>query len=143
MTVTLGPQGWQTVGYPRPVPGPRSIPLAEAGLVAVGGAAGSLARWGVAEVVPGPAGTLVVNLSGSLLIGLLAGWLFATHPRLRLLLGVGVLGGYTTFSTHLLDAHALLPDPGAAAAYVGGTLVGCVVAAVVGLHAGRAIGPAR
>lgn len=110
----------------------------DAGLVALGGATGSLARWAVAEAVPGPWATLVVNLSGCLLIGLLAGWLVVRHPRLRLLVGIGFLGGYTTFSTHLLDAH-LLGDPLRAAAYVGGTLAGCLLAAAVGLRAGRAL----
>lgn len=111
----------------------------DAGLVALGGALGSLARWGLAQQLVGPWSTLLVNLSGCLLIGLLAGWLFDTHPRLRLLLGVGFLGGYTTFSTHLLDAHGLLPDAVVAAAYVGGTLVGCVGLAAIGLRTGRAL----
>lgn len=113
--------------------------LVDAGLVALGGAIGSLARWGLAQQLVGPWSTLLVNLSGCLLIGLLAGWLFDTHPRLRLLLGVGALGGYTTFATHLLDAHDLLPDPAAIAAYVGGTLVGCVGLAAIGLRTGRAL----
>ncbi|MGZ5400793.1 MAG: fluoride efflux transporter FluC [Nocardioides sp.] len=111
----------------------------DAGLVALGGAIGSLARWGLAEAVPAPWATLAVNLSGCLAIGLLAGWLVVRHPRLRLLVGVGFLGGYTTFSTHLLDAHDLLGEPLRAAAYVGGTLIGCLLAAAVGLWAGRAL----
>ena len=116
-----------------------SAPFAGAGLVGLGGAVGSLARWGLAESITAPWGTLTVNVSGCLVIGLLAGWLFVRHPRLRLLLGVGFLGGYTTFSTHLLDAHDLLEagDPALAAAYVGGTLCACVAAAVVGLAVGR------
>lgn len=105
--------------------------------MALGGAIGSLARWGVAEAVAGQWSTLMVNLPGCLLIGILAGWLFDTSPRLRLLLGVGFLGGFTTFSTHLLDAHDLLDTPLTAAAYVGGTLVGCLLAAAVGLVLGR------
>ena len=113
--------------------------LPDALLVAVGGALGSLGRWGLAEAVPGPAATLAVNLSGCLLIGLLAGWVFDDRPRLRLLLGVGFLGGWTTFSTHLLDAHDLLPDLLLAAAYVGGTLVGCVALAAAGLRLGRSL----
>lgn len=103
----------------------------------LGGALGSVARWGLAEAAPAPWGTLAANVTGSLLIGLLSGWLFVRHPRLRLILGVGFLGGYTTFSTHLLDAHDLLGDPVAVAAYVGGTLVACLAAAVVGLVTGR------
>jgi CrcB protein len=118
---------------------PRPAPLVAVVLVAVGGAAGSLARWGLAETTPAPWGTVTVNVSGCLLIGVLAGWLFVRHPRLRLLLGIGLLGGFTTFSTHLLDAHDLLAggDVVSAVAYVGGTLVACVAAAAAGLAVGR------
>jgi CrcB protein len=116
---------------------PSSHPGAEVALVAVGGALGSLARWGLAEALPSPTGTLVANVSGCFAIGVLAAWLFVAHPRLRLLVGVGFLGGYTTFSTHLLEAHGLLDRPGPAAAYVGGTLVGCLAAAAAGTVLGR------
>jgi CrcB protein len=74
----------------------------------VGAAAGGLARYlvglAVAQRFPGrfPLGTLVVNVSGCFLIGLLMTLLTQgrdTHPNWRLLLVVGVLGGYTTFSS--------------------------------------------
>lgn len=85
-------------------------------LIAVGGALGSLARWGVARAVPHAAGdfawsTLVANLSGALLLGALMACLLSvwSHTRfVRPLLGVGVLGGYTTFSTYLLDTRAMV-----------------------------------
>jgi CrcB protein len=112
-------------------------------LVGIGGAVGSVARWGLTEAAPTPWGTLAANVTGSLLIGLLSGWLFVRHPRLRLLLGVGFLGGYTTFSTHLLDAHDLLGDPVAVTAYVGGTLIACVAAAAAGLVVGQRLPGAR
>jgi CrcB protein len=120
-------------------------PLVAVVLVAVGGAVGSLARWGVAESTAAPWGTVAVNVSGCLVIGVLAGWLFVRRPRLRLLLGVGLLGGYTTFSTHLLDARDLLAagDVAPAAAYVGGTLVACVAAAAAGLVVGRRLDRTR
>jgi CrcB protein len=121
------------------VPDQSRASVVDPALVALGGALGTVARWGLAEAVPGPWATLAVNLSGSLLIGLLTGWVLDAHPRLRLLLGVGLLGGYTTFSTHLLDAHELLPDVVAATAYVAGTLVGCVLLAAAGLRTGRAL----
>lgn len=110
--------------------------LGDAGLVAAGGAIGSVARWALAEVVPSPWATLAANLTGCFAIGLLAAWLFVRHPRLRLLLGVGLLGGWTTFSTHLFHAGDLdgaLPT----AAYVVGTLVAGLLAALAGLLAGR------
>ncbi len=110
--------------------------LTDAGLVAAGGAIGSVARWSLAEVVPSPWATLAANVTGCFAIGLLAAWLFDRHPRLRLLLGVGLLGGWTTFSTHLFHAGDLdgsLPT----AAYVGGTLVAGLLAVLAGLVAGR------
>ena len=92
-------------------------------LVAGGGAAGSVLRYlvsGVAQrmLVPGagtldtfPAGTLVVNVTGSLLIGLLAGLAESRAvfgPEVRLLLVNGFLGGYTTFSAFSLETLLLL-----------------------------------
>jgi fluoride exporter len=89
-----------------------------------------------------PWGILIINVSGSILMGLAAGW-FAFRggsglsQSARLFLTTGVLGGYTTFSTFSLDA-ALLIERGAycaAAAYVAGS----VGLALVGLFAGLAI----
>ncbi|WP_420161780.1 fluoride efflux transporter FluC [Nocardiopsis sp. CNT-189] len=75
-----------------------------------------------------------MNVSGCLLIGALMVLVARSGPRLRLLrpfLGVGVLGGYTTFSTYVIDAQALLDAERSATAlaYLGGTLV-CALAAV-------------
>jgi CrcB protein len=87
-------------------------------LVAGGGATGSVLRYlvsdGVQRLLPAlvlPVGTLAVNATGSLLIGLFAGLveyreLFGTSARL--LLVVGVLGGYTTFSAFSLETLSLL-----------------------------------
>lgn len=90
--------------------------LRELLLVAGGGAAGSVLRYLASDTVQRlypalPIGTLVVNVSGSLLIGLFAGLveyreLFGSGARL--LLVVGVLGGYTTFSAFSLETLALL-----------------------------------
>ena len=105
--------------------------------VAAGGALGALARWGVGLAAAHPVGTLAVNASGCLLIGLLAARV--AHPVARAFLGTGVLGGYTTFSTASTDAVALLRDgaPALAAAYALGTLALCVGAAALGARAGR------
>ena len=54
------------------MPRPSPHPGAEVALVALGGALGSLARWGLAEALPGPAGTLAANVSGCFAIGVLA-----------------------------------------------------------------------
>ena len=75
-------------------------------LVAVGGAVGAclrylVGRWALVTLGAGlPFGTWTVNISGSFAMGLLVGWLTrsADGDALRLLLGVGVLSGFTTFS---------------------------------------------
>ena len=116
---------------------------------ALGGALGALARWGVARALPSsPAGwpwsTLLVNLTGCLLLGLLLAALFARHPDhpwLRPFLGTGVLGGYTTFSTFAVDV-VRLADAGAWPVAVGYLLVsvaGGVLAAAAGVRLGRAV----
>lgn len=133
--ITVGSQGWRTVGYRLAVPVTPSRPLVDAGLVALGGALGSLTRWGVGELLPGTWATLTVNLVGCLAIGLLVGLVEDRRPRLRLLAGVGFLGGFTTFSAFLLETSALSTGPGAA--YAVATVVGCTLLAALGLRAGR------
>jgi CrcB protein len=85
-----------------------------------------------------PFGTLIVNVLGSFLIGLLAGW-FAFRPGvpqdMRLFLTTGILGGFTTFSAFSLDA-ALLIERHAyalAAAYMVGSVTASLVALFLGL----------
>ena len=85
-----------------------------------------------------PFGTLIVNVLGSFLIGLLAGW-FAFRPGvpqdMRLFLTTGILGGFTTFSAFSLDA-ALLIERNAyalAAAYALGSVTASLVALFLGL----------
>ena len=108
--------------------------------VAVGGVIGSLGRWGVGEVAGGAHwATLLVNVTGGLAMGLLVAWLAAgpQHPLARPFLTVGLLGGWTTYSSFALDAHALGGDGlGGLLGYVAATLVLGVGAAVVGLVAG-------
>ncbi|MGY5884996.1 fluoride efflux transporter CrcB [Modestobacter lacusdianchii] len=114
---------------------------------ALGGAVGALGRWGVAEALPSPAGgwpwaTLLVNLTGCLLLGLLLAVLAARRPDspwLRPLLGTGVLGGYTTFSTFAVET-VRLAEAGAwatAAGYVLASVLGGVLAAAGGVALGR------
>ena len=116
-------------------------------LAALGGALGALARWGVAEALPSPAGgwpwaTLLVNLTGCLLIGVLTGVLAARDPEpawARPFLAVGVLGGYTTYSAFAVEV-VTLTDAGAlatAAAYVLASVVGGVLAVAAGVAAVR------
>src|SRR5208282_1937480 len=84
--------------------------------VALGGGLGTLARYGLDRAVPTqvghfPTATLLVNLSGSLLIGLLLPFALgqaARRPLLRPFLITGILGGWTTFSALATDAAQLL-----------------------------------
>jgi fluoride exporter len=115
---------------------------------ALGGALGALGRWGVAEALPREAGgwpwaTLLVNLSGCLVLGLLIGSVFARSPGsswLRPFLGTGVLGGFTTFSAVAVETVQLTEAgrPGVAAGYVLASVAGGVAASALGLRAGRA-----
>ena len=116
-------------------------------LAALGGALGALARWGVAEALPRedggwPWATLLVNLTGCLLIGLLTGALARRSPEpawARPFLAVGVLGGYTTWSTFAVEVVALTDAgaPGLAAGYVLASVVGGVLAVAAGVAAVR------
>lgn len=109
-------------------------------VVAAGGALGSLGRWVVGLLAAGAAwGTLLVNVTGGLAMGLLVAWLAAgaAHPLARPFLTVGLLGGWTTYSSFALDAHRLAGDGlGGLLGYVGTTLVLGVGAALVGLLIG-------
>jgi CrcB protein len=85
-----------------------------------------------------PTGTLIVNVVGSFLMGLLAGYFLArpgVSQQARLFLTTGVLGGFTTFSAFSLDT-ALLMERHAyamAAAYVAGSVVASILALFIGL----------
>ena len=118
-------------------------------VIAAGGALGSLARWSLAEAWPHDDGafawaTFTANVSGALLLGVLMALmadLLAHTRRVRPFLGVGVLGGYTTFSTYMLDARDQLAAgrPEVALAYVGSTLLSGLLAVWVGLVLGRSV----
>lgn len=123
-----------------------SLPVAVA-LVALGGAVGSALRATVAVMLPGtPLGaTLAVNVLGAFLLGLVLEWLAASGERLgerrragvRLLLGTGVCGGFTTYSAVTEHAAELLRDGDAtvAAAYVLVTLLLGALATLAGVGA--------
>ena len=82
-----------------------------------------------------PWATLLVNLLGCLLLGVLTAR--APSRRLAVLLGTGALGGFTTASAAALDARLLAERPAVAAAYLAATLVGGALAAAAGLRLGE------
>lgn len=115
--------------------------------VAAGGAAGAVLRWALVTAVATdagqlPWGTLVVNLSGALVLGAALQW-----PRVRddatghAFVAVGVLGAYTTFSTVAFEVTALARDGavGVAVAYVGLTVVGGITTSACGARGARAV----
>lgn len=117
-------------------------------LVAAGGAVGAVARYAVTLLVrpePGafPWHTFGVNVAGSFLLGLLVALLPEgdAGERLRLLLGVGVLGGFTTYSAFSVDALTLAQQDQwlTAGAYVLGSVVAALAGVAAGYAAGRAL----
>ena len=117
--------------------------------VMIGGAIGAGARhlvgqWVIARVGPGfPWGTLSINIAGSLAMGLLIGWLARgdAGETVRLFVGVGILGGFTTFSAFSLDFWALFErgQEGQAFAYVLASVVGAILACGLGLFITRQV----
>jgi len=115
-------------------------------LVAVGGAIGSTARYVLSLLLQRatgtlfPIGTFAVNCAGCLLFGAIAGAAeqrVPIAPELRIFLLVGVLGGFTTFSSYAFESYALLRDGQFLAAST--NIVGQVVAGLAGVWAGYVI----
>lgn len=112
-------------------------------LVGAAGLAGVLARYGISTAVHGdalPWATVGINVAGSFLLGMLV----VTHwfsPEVRSALGVGFLGGFTTFSTFSVQAVLDVEsgEPGKALAYVGASVVLGIGAAAAGYWLARAL----
>lgn len=118
------------------------------GIVAAGGVLGAVTRYGLGMVIPAPGAwplpTLIINLSGALALGALLEGLSRRGPDvgnrrvLRLALGTGFLGAYTTYSTLAVDAvHLLNADAvPAAAGYLTASLLGGAAATTAGIWLG-------
>jgi CrcB protein len=144
-------------GERRP-PGPRPLRRLRRGLgrrrdilalISLGGAIGSVARWEMAEALPHapgafPWGTALTNVTGSFALGVLMVLALEVWPPSRYVrpfAGVGVLGGYTTFSTAMLDTRSLVVAgrPAVAAGYALGTTVASLAAVAAAIVLTRAV----
>ena len=118
--------------------------------VALGGALGASARYGLDHLIEQrsdsvfPWATFAINLSGCFLIGLVSATLIDRHHLpawVRVGLVMGVIGGYTTFSTYAQEALDLVDarDVAEAVAYIGGSVLLGIVAVYLGRNLGRTI----
>jgi CrcB protein len=118
--------------------------------VAVGGAIGSVGRFWLTNVMTAltgprfPWGTLLINVVGSFVIGLVAGITLTParvgiHPDVRIFLMTGICGGFTTFSAFSLQTLELMQagDIAPALAYAVGSVVLCVLGTYAGWMLGR------
>ncbi len=118
-------------------------------VIAFGGGLGALARYGLAELLPtAPGGfpwaTFAANVAGCLLIGVLMvliSEVWSAHRLVRPFIGVGFLGGFTTFSTYAVETRALLTPHTVVLAfgYLAGTLVAAMLAVIAGVWLTRAV----
>jgi len=114
--------------------------IRRAALAAAGGAVGTGARLGLGMlIIDAPVAVLVANISGALLLGILTARIPASD--LRILLGTGMLGGFTTYSAFAVDSVELwTTSPALAVGYVSASLAGGLLAAWLGLRIGAALG---
>jgi CrcB protein len=119
-------------------------------LVFLGGGIGATARYwlqGAVYRITGagfPYGTLAVNILGSLLIGLLMSFFderFVVNPSLRIFLAIGILGGFTTFSSFSYETMALLRDGSYAFGLwnIASSIVVCLGATWLGIIIGKVL----
>lgn len=115
-------------------------------VIFVGAGLGGLARYGLSEWIQDaagagfPWGTLVVNVSGSLMLTFVYAVLEGTTvpPEWRAFLGIGILGGYTTFSTFSYETVRLIQDGdwGRAMLYASASVIASLGAAILGFYLG-------
>ena len=133
---------------------PGRLRMSTLGAVFFGGALGTVARYGVERALPPapghfPVATFVINTSGAFLLGVVLTMLLERVPHLtptlRPFLATGLLGGWTTYSSLVVESDSLLRGGHAAGAagYVAVTLVCGVTATALGIALGRARSPRR
>jgi CrcB protein len=129
--------------------GLRQIPWLTLGVISAGGVLGALARQGLWAVFRHGTGvdwtTLCINIAGCALIGVLMTVLTEVRHAHRLtgpFLGVGVLGGFTTFSTYIVGIQKLITSgrPQSGLAYLAVTLAGALLATYAGVGLARLVG---
>lgn len=119
-------------------------------LIFIGGGIGSVLRYLMIGLIQGgmtsvfPLGTMAVNIAGSLAIGLtmsLSERFVAIAPEIRIFLTVGIMGGFTTFSTFSYETLMMLKDGELfyGAMNIAGTVTACVTAAWLGMLIGRTV----
>ncbi|MEJ8280053.1 fluoride efflux transporter FluC [Pseudonocardia spirodelae] len=112
-------------------------------VIAAGGVVGAEARWALGLAgPPAPWTTLTINVTGCLLMGVLMVLVterYAAHPLVRPALGVGVLGGYTTFSTYAVDVATPAFGSPASIALMAATPVLALAATAAGAASTRAL----
>lgn len=121
--------------------------LAKSALIFFGAGFGALGRFWLGHFMLQwlgsgfPWSTLTINVSGSFLLGLLLGILESSSPAWALFLGVGLLGGYTTFSTFSYEAMVLIRERGIgiAATYVGASVIVGLLLCAAGFALGQSI----
>jgi CrcB protein len=132
----------------------RNAPWSVLAAISIGGMLGALARYGLSTAFPHAPGafpwaTFAINVAGCLLIGVLMVAItevWRAHRLVRPFLGVGVLGGFTTFSTYIVDIqHAVTAgEPRTALIYLAGTAASALVAVLIGTRLARlAVRPRR
>jgi CrcB protein len=124
------------------------MPMSSFLLVGLGGAIGAMSRHG-ANIAIGshafPLATFLVNIAGSVAMGLLIGYLARTTPQyqheIRLFLAIGVFGGFTTFSSFSLDTITLIErgDYVLALIYIAGSVLLAIAGLMMGLLAMRVL----
>ncbi|MFK4807733.1 fluoride efflux transporter FluC [Microbacterium sp. ZW CA_36] len=113
------------------------------GVTVAGGMIGVLARALIVAPVHDPAAvpwvTLGINVAGSLILGIVVGWLDDRRPLARAFLGTGVMGGFTTYSAFAVATALWVTTPWLAAGLAAASVVAGVAGALAGLFLGRRI----